>query len=113
MGVGYPSGYTGICGPPARRDLVPSAVAKGEAWPSSFLALPQVGQGGRMLGARGRAWKGGARLVGAPWWWWGGPWDGPQHISSRTAARKPVEPAHGAEVLKRRGVRRELGSAPG
>lgn len=66
MGVGYPSGYTGICGPPARRDLVPSAVAKGEAWPSSFLALPQVGQGGRMLGARGRAWKGGARLVGAP-----------------------------------------------
>lgn len=72
MGVGYPSGYTGICGPPARRDLVPSAVAKGEAWPSSFLALPQVGQGGRMLGAGGRAWKGGARLVGAPWWWWWG-----------------------------------------
>lgn len=111
--MGYPSGYTGICGPPARRDLVPSAVAKGEAWPSSFLALPQVGQGGRMLGARGRAWKEGPAWWAPPGGGGGGPWDGPQHISSRTAARKPVEPAHGAEVLKRRGVRRELGSAPG
>lgn len=64
VGVGYPRGYTGICGPPARRDPVPSAVAKGEAWPSSFLALPQVGQGGRMLVPTG-----GARLAGAPWWW--------------------------------------------
>lgn len=88
MGVGYPSGYTGICGPPARRDLVPSAVAKGEAWPSSFLALPQVGQGGRMLGARGRAWKGGARLVGAPWWWW---WGGPGMVPSTSAAAQQQE----------------------
>lgn len=113
MGVGYPSGYTGICGPPARRDLVPSAVAKGEAWPSSFLALPQVGQGGRMLGARGEPGREGPAWWAPPGGGGGGPWDGPQHISSRTAARKPVEPAHGAEVLKRRGVRRELGSAPG
>lgn len=114
-GVGYLSGDTGVCGPPARRDLVPSAITKGEAWVPSFLALPRVWQGGRMLGVGGRAWKGGARLAGAPWWWVLSPPQealgrSPAHRQRMWTARKPVEPARG---VKCRGVERELGSAPG